>query len=86
MALADVDHVDPAERGGATAQVMPACGRLFYGPSCAQIATKALALGAPGDWSRYLDPAEPLNPLNHPSAYICEGDVLATATVDRFSP
>lgn len=59
--------------------------KAFYGPSCAQIATQALALGAPGDWSRYLDPAGPLNPLNQPYAYICEGNVLATATVGRRS-
>ncbi|MDN3352431.1 class I SAM-dependent methyltransferase [Actinomadura sp. DC4] len=55
--------------------------KAFYGPSCAQIARKARALGARGDWSRYLDPADPINPLNHPDAYICEGNVLSTATV-----
>lgn len=57
--------------------------KAFYGPSCAQIAAKAHTLGAPGDWSRYLDPSDPLNPLNHRDAYICEGSVLATATVER---
>jgi ubiquinone/menaquinone biosynthesis C-methylase UbiE len=55
--------------------------KAFYGPSCAQIAQKARALGAPGDWSRFVDPADPVNPLNHRDAYICEGNVLATANV-----
>lgn len=64
---------------------LSAVEKAFYGPSCAQIAAKARTLGAPGDWSRYLDPADPLNPLNHRDAYICEGNVLATATVERFS-
>jgi hypothetical protein len=48
-------------------------------------ASKARTLGAPGDWSRYLDPSDPLNPLHHRDAYICEGNVLATATVERFA-
>jgi ubiquinone/menaquinone biosynthesis C-methylase UbiE len=64
---------------------LSAVEKAFYGPSCAQIAAKARMLGAPGDWSRYLDPSDPLNPLNHRDAYICEGNVLATATVGRFS-
>jgi ubiquinone/menaquinone biosynthesis C-methylase UbiE len=64
---------------------LSAAEKAFYGPSCARIATQALALGAPGDWSRYSDPADPLNPLNHRNAYICEGNVLATATVQRLS-
>jgi ubiquinone/menaquinone biosynthesis C-methylase UbiE len=64
---------------------LSAVEKAFYGPSCAQIAAKARMLGAPGDWSRYLDPSDPLNPLNHRDAYICEGNVLATATVGRLS-
>ncbi len=55
--------------------------KAFYGPSCAQMARKALALGAEGAWSHYLDPDDPANPLNDPAGYICEGNVLATARV-----
>lgn len=55
--------------------------KAFYGPSCAQIARQALELGVAGSWSRYLDPADPVNPLNHRSAYICEGNVLATGVL-----
>jgi ubiquinone/menaquinone biosynthesis C-methylase UbiE len=53
----------------------------FYGPSCAQLARQAIRIGAPGDWSVYLDPHDPANPLNHPRAYISEGNVLAVGTV-----
>jgi len=55
----------------------PAAKR-FYGSSCAQIARQALDIGAPGNWSIFLDPDAPANPLNDPHGYICEGNVLAT--------
>lgn len=52
--------------------------KAYFGPACAQIARQAVSLGVPGAWSRYLEPGDRLNPLNHPEAYICEGNVLAT--------
>lgn len=51
--------------------------RAFYGPSCASVARQALALGVPGEWEPLLVPGDPRNPLNDPSGYICEGNVLA---------
>jgi ubiquinone/menaquinone biosynthesis C-methylase UbiE len=56
--------------------------RRFYGPSCGQIARQALGLGVPGDWEPFLDPESPLNPLNDPAGYLCEGNVLAVGTND----
>jgi hypothetical protein len=55
----------------------------FYGDSCAQIARQAQSIRAPGDWSRFLDPDSPENPLNHVAGYICEGSVLAVGSVPR---
>ena len=53
----------------------------FYGSSCAQLARQAIRLHAPGRWTPYLNPDDPANPLNHPQAYISEGNVLAVGRV-----
>jgi ubiquinone/menaquinone biosynthesis C-methylase UbiE len=57
---------------------LSAAEKAFYGPSCAQLAGQAEAIGVPGAWRAFLDPDDPANPLNSPHAYICEGNVLAT--------
>ncbi|MFD0688733.1 class I SAM-dependent methyltransferase [Actinomadura fibrosa] len=51
----------------------------FYGASSAKLAEQALRQGMPGHWSRFTDPDDPDNPLNHPHGYISEGNVLAVA-------
>jgi ubiquinone/menaquinone biosynthesis C-methylase UbiE len=53
----------------------------FYGPSCASVARQALALGVPGEWQLFLDPAAPDHPLAAPGGYISEGNVLAIGVV-----
>ncbi|MEU0797948.1 class I SAM-dependent methyltransferase [Amycolatopsis sp. NPDC005961] len=53
----------------------------FYGPSCARIAAQALDLGLAAEWTRFVDPGGPDNPLHHPDGYISEGNVLTVASV-----
>lgn len=62
---------------------IPQVARNFYNRSCATFARQALELGAPGEWSVFLDPAAPSHPLNAPDAYLAEGNVLAVGAVPR---
>ncbi|MGB3438195.1 MAG: class I SAM-dependent methyltransferase [Actinophytocola sp.] len=55
----------------------------FYRTSCAQLADRAIRLGAPGDWHAFLDPDRPGHPFDDPRAYLSEGNVLAVGVVDR---
>ncbi|GAA1170115.1 ubiquinone/menaquinone biosynthesis C-methylase UbiE [Kitasatospora gansuensis] len=54
----------------------------FYTTACTQLAHQARALDLPETWLDYLrSPEDPAHPLNHPDAYISEGNVLATGRV-----
>lgn len=58
------------------APLTPAALR-FYGNACARFARQAAKEGIPGDWTPFLDPDDPANPLRDPDGYISEGNVLA---------
>ncbi|BFV55549.1 hypothetical protein KCMC57_up06530 [Kitasatospora sp. CMC57] len=54
----------------------------FYTTACTQLAQQADHLGLAEGWLPYLrSPEDPGHPLNHPDAYISEGNVLATGLV-----
>jgi ubiquinone/menaquinone biosynthesis C-methylase UbiE len=55
----------------------------FYRTACADLADRAIRLGAPGDWHALLDPGRPGHPFDDPHAYLSEGNVLAVGVVDR---
>ncbi|MDT0269248.1 methyltransferase domain-containing protein [Streptomyces sp. DSM 44915] len=58
----------------------------FYAHACARFAEQAGRAGLPGDWTPFLDPDAPANPLRSPDGYIREGNVVAVGTVPAAVP
>lgn len=58
----------------------------FYKPACARLAEQAARLGMSPQWHAFRDVDAVDHPLDHPDAYVREGNVLSIGTVAGTRP